>query len=157
MPDRPAHDASRPQGSPATGNASGNAPGSAPGTAPSRHTVRSSDGTEIAYFRSGTGSPLVTVHGATADHSAWNRLLPLLEPHVTVMAVDRRGRGASGDHPDWDLEREFEDVAAVVDAVAAETGGAVALLGHSFGGAIALGGATLTPNVRRLALYEPVT
>ncbi|MFO7546459.1 MAG: alpha/beta hydrolase [Trueperaceae bacterium] len=153
MPDRPAHDPSRPQGSPATGGA----PGSAPGTAPSRHTVRSHDGTEIAYFRSGTGPPLVAVHGATADHTSWNRVLPLLEPQVTVMAIDRRGRGASGDHPDWALEREFDDVAAVVDAVAAETGGAVDLLGHSFGGAIALGGATLTPNVRRLALYEPVT
>ena len=156
MPDRPAQDPSRPGGSSTASDAAG-ATGAAPGNAPSRHTVRSRDGTEIAYFRSGTGPPLVAVHGATADHTAWNLLLPYLEPHVSVMAVDRRGRGGSGDHPEWDLEREFEDVAAVVDAVAAETGGPVDLLGHSFGGAIALGGATLTPNVRRLALYEPVT
>ena len=139
MPDRPSSDPPR------------------PGGAPSRHTARSRDGIEIAYFRSGTGPPLVAVHGATADHTAWNLLLPFLAPHVSVMAVDRRGRGGSGDQPEWDLEREFEDVAAVVDAVAAETSGPVDLLGHSFGGAIALGGATLTPNVRRLALYEPVT
>jgi len=121
------------------------------------HTVRSRDGTDIAYFRTGTGPPLVAVHGATADHTAWSRLLPFLEPHVSVLAVDRRGRGGSGDHPDWDLEREFEDVAAVVDAVAEEAGGPVDLLGHSFGGAISLGAATLTSNVRKLALYEPVT
>lgn len=124
---------------------------------PAPHTVRSRDGTKIAYFGTGTGPPLVAVHGATADHTAWNRLMPYLEPYVSVMAVDRRGRGGSGDHPDWDLEREFEDVAAVVDAVADDTGRPVNLLGHSFGGTISLGAATLTPNVRKLALYEPVT
>jgi pimeloyl-ACP methyl ester carboxylesterase len=145
MPDRQAHDPSGPQVSPTTRGAF------------TLHTVRSRDGTEIAYFRSGTGPPLVAVHGATADHTSWNRVLPFLEPHVSVMAVDRRGRGASGDHPEWHLEREFEDVAAVVDAVAAEAGAPIGLLGHSFGGAISLGAATLTPNVRRLALYEPVT
>lgn len=149
MPDRPAQDPTRRQEAPTDSRAMGDAP--------THQTVRSRDGTEIAYFRTGTGPPLVSVHGATADHTAWSRLLPFLEPLVSVLAVDRRGRGGSGDHPDWDLEREFEDVAAVVDAVAAETGGPVDLLGHSFGGAISLGAATLTSNVRKLALYEPVT
>jgi pimeloyl-ACP methyl ester carboxylesterase len=82
-------------------------------------------------------------------------LLPWLEPHATVHAMDRRGRGASGDGPDYDLAREFEDVAAVVDAVAAASGSAVDLYGHSFGAACALGGAALTTKVRRLAVYEP--
>jgi pimeloyl-ACP methyl ester carboxylesterase len=123
-------------------------------SAPTRHTVRSRDGTEIAFFRSGTGPPLVAVHGATTDHTTWNWVLPWLEPHVSVVTIDRRGRGDSGDHPDWDIEREFEDVAAVVDTLAAETGSGVDLMGHSFGASVALGAATVTRNVRRLVLYE---
>lgn len=71
-----------------------------------------------------------------------------------IHAIDRRGRGASGDGPVYAIEREYEDVAAVVDAVAARTGGPVDVLGHSFGGAVALGAATLTSNIRRLAMYE---
>lgn len=117
--------------------------------------VTSRDGTEIGYWTSGDGPPLVLVHGATADHTRWRPILPLLEPRVTVIALDRRGRGASGDAPNYAMEREFEDVAAVVDAVAQATGGPVDLLGHSFGGGCALGGAALTANLRRLVLYEP--
>jgi pimeloyl-ACP methyl ester carboxylesterase len=112
------------------------------------------DGTEIAYWTSGTGPPLVLVHGAPADHSRWQSLLPYLEPHATVHAIDRRGRGESGDAPEYALAREFEDVAAVVEAVAEESGSAVAVYGHSFGGLCAFGGATLTPSIRKLVLYE---
>lgn len=114
----------------------------------------STDGTEIAYWTSGDGPPLVLVHGMTADHTTWDALLPHLEPHVTVHAMERRGRGVSGDGPVYHLGREFEDVAAVVDAVTAAAGSAVNLLGHSFGGLCAFGGATLTTNVHRLVLYE---
>jgi pimeloyl-ACP methyl ester carboxylesterase len=81
-------------------------------------------------------------------------LLPYLEPHVTVHAMDRRGRGASGDAPDYDLAREYEDVAAVVDEVAEASGTPVNLYGHSHGGIVAFGAATLTSNVRKLVLYE---
>jgi pimeloyl-ACP methyl ester carboxylesterase len=116
--------------------------------------VVSRDGTEIGYWTSGEGPPLVLLHGTTADHTRWRPLLPYLEPHATVHAVDRRGRGASGDGPDYDVAREFEDVAAVVDAVAEDSGSAVDVLGHSFGGVCAFGGAALTSNVRRLVLYE---
>jgi pimeloyl-ACP methyl ester carboxylesterase len=80
--------------------------------------VVSRHGTEIACWSSGEGPPLVLVHGTTADHTRWRPLLPYLEPHATVHALDRRGRGASGDAPDYRVAREFEDVAAVVDAVA---------------------------------------
>lgn len=121
---------------------------------PTEGRVASGDGTEIAYWASGEGPPLVLVHGTTSNHTTWRPLLPYLEPHVTVHTMDRRGRGASGDAPDYDLAREFEDVAAVVDAVAAGSGSAVDLLGHSFGGLCAFGAATLTSNVRRLVLYE---
>jgi pimeloyl-ACP methyl ester carboxylesterase len=96
----------------------------------------------------------VLVHGAPADHTRWRPLLPYLESHATVHAMDRRGRGASGDAPDYHLAREFEDVAAVVDAVAEASGSAVDVYGHSFGGLCAFGGATLNSSIRRLVLYE---
>jgi pimeloyl-ACP methyl ester carboxylesterase len=116
--------------------------------------VVSRDGTEIAYWTSGDGPPLVLVHGAPADHTRWRPLLPYLESHATVHARDRRGRGASGDAPDYHLARAFEDVAAVVDAVAEASGSAVDVYGHSFGGVCAFGGATLISSIRRLVLYE---
>ena len=81
-------------------------------------TVHSRDGTSIAYWRSGAGPPLLLVHGAVADHSTtWRLVLPELEKRFTVYAMDRRGRGGSGDGPAYDLQREAEDVAAVVGAV----------------------------------------
>ncbi len=122
--------------------------------------VVSRDGTEIAYWTSGDGPPLVLVHGTAGVHERFAPLLPYLEPHATLHVMDRRGRGASGDAPDYDLAREFEDVAAVVDAIAKASGSAVDVYGHSYGGNCAFGAALLTRNVRRLVLYEgwpPVT
>ena len=116
--------------------------------------VTSPDGTEIACFSAGDGPPLLLVHGATASHARWETLRGHLEPHASVHAVDRRGRGASGDADDYAIEREYEDVAAVVDAIAAASGTAVDVLGHSFGGVVAYGAASLTDNVRSLLLYE---
>ena len=100
-------------------------------------SVASHDHTEIAYWTSGDGPPIVLVHGhppTTRDGA----LAPHLERHVTVHAIDRRGRGASGDAPDYSLQREYEDVAAVVDAVAAASGERVDVYGHSHGGIVAL-------------------
>jgi pimeloyl-ACP methyl ester carboxylesterase len=116
--------------------------------------VVSRDGTEIARWTSGEGPPLVVVHGTPADHTRWRPLLPYLEPHVTVHAIDRRGRGASTDAPDYGLAREYEDVAAVVDAVADASGTPVDLYGHSHGGIVAFGAATRTSRIRKLVLYE---
>lgn len=116
------------------------------------HTVTSRDGTRIACTRSGTGPPLVFVHGGWDDHTAWSLVLPVLARRFTVIAMDRRGCGQSDPyHGDHAMERDFEDVAAVVDSV----GEPVHLVGHSIGGLCALHGALLTPNVRRLVLYEP--
>lgn len=123
-------------------------------TAPRMTPVMSSDGTRIAVFLSGQGRPLVVVPGTTSDHTAWYLLASLLESRATVHAVDRRGRGASGDHPDYALEKEYADVAAVVDAAAAAWGGPVDLLGHSYGGNVAFGAALRTHNLRSLVLYE---
>ncbi len=116
--------------------------------------VTSRDGTAIGYFTSGDGPPLLLVHGGLGDHTRWDALRPLLEPHVTVHAMDRRGRGASGDHPEYAIEREYEDVAAVVDGVAAAAGSEVDVYCSSYGGLCAFGAAALTSNIRCLALYE---
>ncbi len=117
----------------------------------SRETVTSVDSTPIAYWRSGEGQPLVLVHGASADHSRWAPVLQAFEERFTVWAVDRRGRGGSGDSDDYAIEREFEDVAAVVDSC----GEPANVLGHSYGALCALEAALLTRNVRKLVLYEP--
>jgi pimeloyl-ACP methyl ester carboxylesterase len=117
--------------------------------------VQSADGTPIAYHTSGTGPPLVLIHGASADSTVLSLLTPLLQPHYTVHAVDRRGRGRSGDAPTYDMSLEYADVAAVVDQVAAASGRTVSLYGHSYGAVCALGAALLTRNIEQLFLYEP--
>jgi pimeloyl-ACP methyl ester carboxylesterase len=117
--------------------------------------LTSDDGTGIGVWRSGTGPPLVMVHGSMADHTTLARVVPLLEPHLTVYAVDRRGRGASGDAPEYAIEREYDDLAVVVDSIAQQSGGPVALYGHSFGATCALGAVLRSPDVGRLVLYEP--
>lgn len=113
--------------------------------------VASADGTTIAVWRGGSGPPLLLVHGAAADHSRWAPVLPAFEEHFTVLTIDRRGRGGSGDADDYSLEREFEDVAAVVDWA----GGDVGVLGHSYGGICAIEAALLTDGIGKLVLYEP--
>jgi pimeloyl-ACP methyl ester carboxylesterase len=111
----------------------------------------SADGTRIAFARTGSGQPLVAVHGTSADRSRWTPVVPQLAAHFTVYAVDRRGRGGSGDASDYTIEREFDDIAAVA-AVIDEP---VTLLGHSYGAICALEASARTDNVRRLILYEP--
>ena len=114
-------------------------------------SARSKDGTPILYARSGHGPPLVLVHGTAADRTRWAVILPELDKHFTVYAVDRRGRGASGDAYHYAIEREFEDIASVIDAI----GEPVNLLGHSYGAICSLEAATRSRNVRKLVLYEP--
>ena len=114
----------------------------------------SRDGTAVGYFRSGAGRPLVLVHGTTADHTRWATVRDLFEPHLSLAAMDRRGRGATGDADAYAFGREVDDVVAVVDALAGESGGPVDLLGHSYGGLCALGAVLQTDNVRRLVIYE---
>jgi pimeloyl-ACP methyl ester carboxylesterase len=113
----------------------------------------STDGTPIAFWRSGTGPTLLLVHGATADHTTtWRLVLEALEANFTVCAMDRRGRGGSGDGASYALAREAEDVAAVVDAI----GEPVSLVGHSFGALCGIEAALVTSGIRKLVLYEGV-
>ena len=120
-----------------------------------RLDVRSADGTPLALWVEGDGPAVVLVHGSLSDHTTFEALIHELGAALTTYSIDRRGFGASGDAAGYCIEREFEDVAAVVDAVAASSGGPVALFGHSFGANCAMGGAALTPNIRHLVLYEP--
>ncbi len=113
--------------------------------------VLSADGTSIAYAKTGSGPALVLVHGTTADHTRWNPILPEFEKHFTVYAVDRRGRGESGDTKPYSVEHEVQDVVAVVDAAGPEA----SLLGNSFGALCSMEAALRTSNLRRLVLYEP--
>lgn len=114
--------------------------------------ISSKDGTPIACWESGEGPPLVLVHGSNSDHSYWQPALPALEESFRVYTIDRRGRGESGDYSDvYSIEREYEDVAAVVDSI----GTPVNLMGHSYGALCALEGASLTSHVDKLVLYEP--
>ena len=115
-------------------------------------TIVSADGTPIAFERTGRGPPLVLVHGgAAASHIDWEPVVPQLAVYFTVYAINRRGRGESGDADTYAVEREFEDVAAVVESISEP----VHLLGHSFGAICALEAALLTDNIARLVLYEP--
>jgi pimeloyl-ACP methyl ester carboxylesterase len=118
--------------------------------APHLHAT-SADGTAIAAWRSGTGPNLLLVHGTTADHSRWARLIPLWESEFTVWTIDRRGRGGSGDAATYSVEREGADICAVAEAI----GGPVGVLGHSYGAICALEAALRCSSIRRLALYEP--
>jgi pimeloyl-ACP methyl ester carboxylesterase len=114
-----------------------------------RH-VEAPDGVAIACEVSGAGPPLVLVHGAGSARWSFDAVRPRLEPGFTVIAIDRRGRGDSADGGEYALQRECEDVAAVVR----DAGAGALLMGHSYGGPVAAGAAQLL-DIPRLALYEP--
>jgi pimeloyl-ACP methyl ester carboxylesterase len=103
---------------------------------------------------SGQGPPLVVVHGAGSARWGFGALRPHVEDRFTVIAIDRRGRGGSTDGDGYAVEREFEDVASVVRAAAAEHGEPL-LFGHSYGALVCAGAAPLIDGLPRLVLYEP--
>jgi pimeloyl-ACP methyl ester carboxylesterase len=114
-------------------------------------TVRSSDGTTIAYDRLGEGAPVVLVSGASTARAVHAELARLLAADFTVLNYDRRGRGDSGDTPPYAVERELEDLRAVIAAA----GGPAAVFGNSSGAVLALRAAAAGLPVTRLALWEP--
>ena len=120
---------------------------------PSR-VIAAPDGTPIAVFATGSGLPLLLVHGASADHTTFRGVGPLLARRFTVHAMDRRGRGASGDVEPYAVEREFEDVAAAAEVIARDPAAPVVVIGHSFGGRVALGGALRTEAIGAVVCYE---
>jgi pimeloyl-ACP methyl ester carboxylesterase len=114
-------------------------------------TVRSADGTAIAFDRSGRGPALILVAGASSTRASAAALAEVLSPDFTVFAYDRRGRGDSGDTAPYAVEREVEDIQALIDAA----GGSACLYGHSSGAALSLEAGLRLPGViEKLALYE---
>jgi alpha-beta hydrolase superfamily lysophospholipase len=126
-------------------------------------TVTSADGTAIAYDRYGAGPPIVLVHGAFTDktHPTMYEVARALAPWFTVVNYDRRGRGRSGDTQPYAVEREIEDLTALIDAA----GGSAMVFGGSSGAGLALTAAARTaaartaaartPAISRLAVWEP--
>lgn len=130
--------------------------------------ARGADGTAIAIFEVVPGTadgsalaattgrpPLLLVHGATADHTTWRAVGPRLAATRRVLAMDRRGRGASGDGPAYAIEREYEDIASGAESLALRAGSAaIDVAGHSYGGRCALGASLRTGAIRRVVVYE---
>lgn len=114
-------------------------------------TVTSKDGTTIVYGKVGQGPTIILVEGAMGSKEASTGLATLLAPHFTVYSYDRRGRGESTDTRPYAVQREIEDIEALIEKV----GEAVCAYGISSGGALALeAAASLKGNVKKLAVYE---
>ncbi len=115
-------------------------------------TVTSKDGTPIAFNQSGEGPAVILVAPAFATRADQTSLAAALAPDFTAFAYDRRGRGASGDTEPYAVEREVEDLEAVIEAA----GGSAFVFGHSSGAVLALDAAQMLPTkIAKLALYEP--
>lgn len=113
--------------------------------------VISEDGTKIAYEKTGQGPTLIIIGGSLGDHHFYIPLANELAKHFTVYNFDRRGRGRSGDTQPYSVEREVQDVAALI----ADAGQQVSVYGHSAGSALALRAAAAGLNIAKLALADP--
>ncbi|TDD28236.1 alpha/beta hydrolase [Actinomadura sp. KC06] len=113
--------------------------------------VVSADGTAIAYERLGDGPPVILVGAALCDRTATRPLAEALARHRTVLNYDRRGRGDSGDNQPYAVQREIEDLAALIG----QAGGAASVYGHSSGAALALHAAAHGLPITKLILHEP--
>lgn len=122
---------------------------------PRTFTTTSKDGTEIACAIEGAGPALLLVHGTADDRLGFDRLAPLIADRCTLYMMDRRGRGLSQDAPDYAIEREFEDIAALAAALRRETGTPLDVFAHSYGALCVMGAAPLSSDLGRLMLYEP--
>ncbi|MDQ4108011.1 MAG: alpha/beta hydrolase [Actinomycetota bacterium] len=114
-------------------------------------TLTSRDGTTIAFDRMGEGPPVILVSGGSVDRTSNAPLAQELATDFAVYNYDRRGRGPSGDTPPYAIEREIEDIGAVIEAA----GGSANLFGTSSGAALALEAAAAGLPVTKLALWEP--
>jgi pimeloyl-ACP methyl ester carboxylesterase len=114
-------------------------------------SVTSADGTRIGFDRLGEGPPVVLVGGMFCTRRSTRELAEQLAERFTVLNHDRRGRGESGDTAPYAVEREIEDLGALI----AEAGGAAAVYGHSSGAGLALEAAAAGVPITRLVLHEP--
>lgn len=119
---------------------------------PVQKTAISRDGTVIAYEQSGNGPAVILVSAALADRSGNRRIAKYLSDRFTVINYDRRGRGASGDTDPYTIQKEIDDIAALVDA----NGGSAFLFGSSSGSVLALDAAAhLGSKVKKVYMFEP--
>ncbi len=119
-----------------------------------RSAVTGPDGTTIGLVTAGTGQALLLIHGGMGRLERWEPVWGMLAQRWRVTAMDRRGRGSSGDTQPYALSKEYDDVTAVAMHLADDQGGPVDVFGHSYGATCALGAAARAP-FRRIALYEP--
>jgi pimeloyl-ACP methyl ester carboxylesterase len=113
--------------------------------------IRSKDGTTIAFDRLGDGPPVIVVCGAMCDRALMRPTAEELAKHFTVFNYDRRGRGDSRDTAPYAVEREIEDIGALID----EAGGTASVYGHSSGAGLVLHAATNGLPISRIVLHDP--
>jgi pimeloyl-ACP methyl ester carboxylesterase len=114
-------------------------------------SIASADGTTISYDRAGDGPPVILVLGAFNDRAAGAPLAAYLSATLTVVNYDRRGRGTSGDTAPYAVDREIDDLEALIGA----TGGSAAVFGYSSGAVLAMRAAARGLPITKLALYDP--
>ena len=119
-------------------------------TQPEERVARSADGTPIGFLKFGSGPSLVFVHGSVNTGEEWLQVATAMAEEFTCYVMDRRGRGRSGDAAAYSLDRECEDIIAVLEVAGPEAH----LLGHSYGAICALETARRLP-IGRLVVYEP--
>jgi pimeloyl-ACP methyl ester carboxylesterase len=120
-----------------------------------RERIVSADGTSIGLLTGGAGPPLLLVHGGMTSLDRWAPLWAALTGKYLVTAMDRRGRGSSGDADGYRIDAEYADVRAVAEHLRRRAGTPVDVLGHSYGAVCVLGAAASGAPFRRVALYEP--
>ncbi len=113
------------------------------------------DDVSIGLLTAGSGPALLLVHGGMGRLEQWEPVWSTLAEHRQVTALDRRGRGSSGDTEPYSLRKEFDDIAAVANHLAEEQDAPVDVFAHSYGATCALGAAARRAPFRRIALCEP--
>lgn len=114
-------------------------------------SVTSADGTAISYDRAGNGPPVILVLGAFNDRAAGAPLAACLTASLTVVNYDRRGRGASEDTLPYAVDREIDDLEALIGAA----GGSASVFGYSSGAVLAMRAGARGLPITKLALYDP--
>lgn len=120
-----------------------------------RRTIKGSGGVPIGLLTAGSGPPLLLVHGGFGQIERWAPVWELLTGHWRVTAMDRRGRGTSGDADFYEIGQEYGDIAAVATWIADEAGDAIDVFAHSYGATCAIGSISDGAPVRHLVAYEP--